>query len=115
VTNDAWFGQTAEPYLHLALATFRPIEHRVALVRSTNTGVSVFVDAVGRIVQETRLTDAETLLWDVPMMQGGTLYSAVGDVVAYAAVAWTLFAIGLGFARRQRRAADPAGAAGPPA
>jgi apolipoprotein N-acyltransferase len=114
VTNDAWFGQTAEPYLHLALATFRTIEHRLALVRSTNTGVSVFVDPVGRIVQETSLEGAETLLWDVPMMDGGTVYAAVGDVFAYAAAAWVLWAVALGFAARwrERRATARSGGGG---
>lgn len=36
ITNDAWFGDTTEPWEHLALAKFRAIEHRRFLVRSTN-------------------------------------------------------------------------------
>ena len=35
VTNDAWFGDTAEPWIHDALSKFRAIEHRRDLVRST--------------------------------------------------------------------------------
>lgn len=79
MTNDAWFGQSAEPYHHLQLAQLRAVEHRRWLVRSTNTGVSVFVDAVGRRVQETSLTSAETLMASVPLLEGRTIYAVLGD------------------------------------
>jgi len=86
LTNDAWFGKSAEPYLHMALSTFRAIEQRTWLVRSTNTGVSCFIDANGRIVQQTSLEDAETLLHDVPMLRATpTLYMRFGEWLR-----WTL-------------------------
>ncbi len=47
VTNDSWFGPYGEPYLHLALTRFRTIETRLPLLRSTNTGFSVWMDALG--------------------------------------------------------------------
>ena len=50
MTNDAWFGDTTEPWEHLALAKLRAIEHRRFLVRSTNSGVSAIIDPVGRVV-----------------------------------------------------------------
>ena len=53
ITNDAWFGATAEPYQHLALAVFRTIEHRRGMVRAVNTGTSTFIDATGRITVQT--------------------------------------------------------------
>ena len=83
VTNDAWFGKTSEPYLHLALAVFRAVENRLWLIRSTNTGVSAFVDGVGRIVGGTGLEDPETLVFKVPMMSTATLYRSYGDLFAY--------------------------------
>jgi apolipoprotein N-acyltransferase len=86
VTNDAWFGKTSEPYLHLALAVFRAVENRVPLVRSTNTGVSCFVDPAGRILSETGLTGAETLMENMPMMEGGTPYRILADWPAYLCV-----------------------------
>lgn len=79
VTNDAWFGKTAEPYLHLALATYRSVENRKMMIRSTNTGVSAFIDPVGRIVAETSLEEAETLTWDVPMLREETIFTRFGN------------------------------------
>ncbi len=57
ITNDAWFGATAEPYQHLALAVFRTIEHRVPMVRAVNTGTSTFITATGRITTQTPAVD----------------------------------------------------------
>jgi apolipoprotein N-acyltransferase len=79
LTNDAWFGKTAEPEHHLNLALMRSVEYRRWLLRSTNTGISVFIDAVGRRVAQTRLDDAETLLRAVPLLEGQTVYARLGD------------------------------------
>jgi len=79
LTNDAWFGKTAEPEHHLNLALMRTVEYRRWLLRSTNTGISVFIDATGRRVVETSLDGAETLLRDVPLLEGRTVYASLGD------------------------------------
>ncbi len=79
MTNDAWFGATAEPYHHMQLAQLRTVEYRRWLIRSTNTGVSVFIDALGRRVKETKLTGAEVLMHTVPLMEQRTVYAALGD------------------------------------
>jgi apolipoprotein N-acyltransferase len=50
LTIDAWYGDTAEPWEHLALAQFRSVEHRVPLLRSVSSGVSAVVDYAGRRV-----------------------------------------------------------------
>jgi apolipoprotein N-acyltransferase len=87
ITNDAWFGKTSEPALHLALAVFRTVENRLGLVRSTNTGISAFVDPAGRILQKTSIYGAETLLQQMPIMESSTPYQKTGDWPAYLAIA----------------------------
>ncbi|OIO05743.1 MAG: apolipoprotein N-acyltransferase [Desulfovibrionaceae bacterium CG1_02_65_16] len=49
ISNDAWFGDTSAPHQHLQLAALRAIEQGRYLVRSTNTGISAFIDPLGRI------------------------------------------------------------------
>ncbi len=94
MTNDAWFGDTNEPWIHFALAKLRAVEHRRYLVRATNTGVSAIVDPVGRVVLHGRVFHEERLLGRVRLLEGGaTLYQAVGDVLGWAALA--LLALGL--------------------
>jgi apolipoprotein N-acyltransferase len=56
-TNDAWFGASSEPVQHLALAIFRAVEHRRALVRAVNTGISAHVEPSGRLAERTPATD----------------------------------------------------------
>ncbi len=55
LTIDAWYGDSAEPWEHLALAQFRAVEHRVPIVRSVITGVSAIVDHNGRLVSHAPL------------------------------------------------------------
>ncbi len=47
-TNDAWFGNSVAPYQHHMIASFRAIENRRFLLRSTNTGLTAIVDPLGR-------------------------------------------------------------------
>lgn len=102
ITNDAWFGDTSEPWEHLALSTFRSIEHRRYLVRSTNSGVSAIVDPVGRIVVQSRPFRAERIDAVVHLMSQGTVYERVGDVPA-----WLLSVIVVIFAYRRRTPRRP--------
>lgn len=113
LTNDAWFGKTDEPAQHLGLAVFRAIEHRKALVRAVNTGVSTYVDPTGAAHHRTRVTDpdidgpqqADGFIVDVPMMdaESRTLYGLTGELfngLCLAGVIWML--------TRKRRAQAPA-------
>lgn len=55
ITNDSWFGNTAEPHSHLLLTAFRSIELRRPLLRATNTGISTWFDVTGRAHERTNL------------------------------------------------------------
>ena len=79
LTNDAWFGDTQEPWIHLLLSKYRAIEHRRYLVRSTNSGVSAVIDPLGRVVAKTGLLTRENLRVDVRMLDRDTVYTALGD------------------------------------
>lgn len=81
MTNDAWYGDTTQPWIHLALAKFRAVEHRRFLVRSTNSGVSAFVDAAGRVLAHTGTFEEVSKSHRVAYLSPSkTLYERVGDV-----------------------------------
>jgi apolipoprotein N-acyltransferase len=108
LTNDSWYGNSVEPTEHLVLASFRAIEHRRALVRATNTGISAIVDPVGRLDRRTGQWTRETLVGSVPMMHGRTVYAVLGDWVGWVCVALSLLGLGRA-ARAARRGAIGAG------
>ncbi len=83
-SNDAWFGRNLEPDQHMALAVPRSVEARTSLVRSTNTGVSAFIGASGRVNARTSVVDPEYLVYDVPLNPSSrTPYRLFGDWIAW--------------------------------
>ncbi|APR74937.1 Apolipoprotein N-acyltransferase [Minicystis rosea] len=99
LTNDAWFGESTEPWIHMALAKMRAIEHRRYLVRGTNSGVSVIVDPVGRVALHGGTFKEESLIGVAKWMRGKTLYEIIGDAPWILA---TLAILGMAFLSRDR-------------
>ncbi len=79
MTNDAWFGDSTEPWIHFALAKLRAIEHRRFLVRSTNSGVSGFVDPVGRTVRHGGTFREEAFTAEIAWLRAGTPFAVLGN------------------------------------
>ncbi len=87
ITNDGWFGEWGEPQLHLALSTFRSIETRLPLFRSTNTGISALILPDGEIQDLTEVGARTTLSTWMPISRPiPTLMKAWGDWVGPAFV-----------------------------
>lgn len=61
ITNDAWFGRSVGPWVHGMMTKFRAVENRIQIYRSANTGISMVVDPMGRLIGKTLLFD-ETIL-----------------------------------------------------
>lgn len=80
VTNDAWFGEDAGPFQHLALARLRAVESGVPLVRVANTGVSAVIDARGGVVAQLGLTRMGILDVALPGALPATVHAATGRV-----------------------------------
>ena len=96
ITNDAWFGRSSAPYQHFGQASVRAVENGRYLVRAANTGISGVVDPYGRTLQTTPLFVEAAVTADVRLIQSRTIYSYVGDMVAWlglvvcAFLAWPL-------------------------
>jgi len=105
ILNDAWYGNTAAPYQHQALAQMRTVENRRYLLRGSNSGVTSIIDAGGRVVQEGPLFAASVLKGDIPRLQLDTIYTRIGDGFAWATVAGAGFLLLL--AGRGSRLATP--------
>lgn len=132
VTIDTWFGNTAEPWEHLALAQIRSVEHRIPMVRSVAAGVSSVVDAGGRLVAHLPATGPtlqqpvapQVLVHDVPLPRNTarhpTFFARFGWLLPWlcvAVVGWVaLAAVRRAFYSRRAKAAatvEPAEGAAP--
>jgi len=104
LTNDAWFGDTTEPWIHLALAKLRAVEHRRYFVRSTNSGVSAIIDPVGRVVRHSGSYRQEAIRAEIAWLNGRTVYRVLGDApwwILTLAIFWMSFRNAPPWARRQ--------------
>jgi apolipoprotein N-acyltransferase len=93
ITNDAWFGRSSAPWQHFAMASMRAIEEGRYLVRAANTGVSGMVDPYGRVRLASDLFVEGAWVVDVRLLDDRTIYSRIGDVVAWLSVALSLLVV----------------------
>lgn len=108
LTNTGWFQRTAAGAQHLAHAVFRCAETRRPMVRCANTGVTCFVDDLGRVGQKLTASDGDTfgegsLLAeiDVPVSPPTTFYMRCGEIFSSACLILTFGALGWAAIRRR--------------
>ncbi len=99
MTNDAWFGKKSAPFQHFSMVVFRAVENRRAVARAANTGISGFVDPVGRILSPTGLYVDALVTERLPLLKTITFYTKNGDIFAW----FCFFLVGFGVIADKRR------------
>lgn len=81
LSNDAWFGSTSGPLQHFNQASYRAIESGIPLIRSTPTGVSGVIDALGQVgAGRLQLGDTGVIDATLPTQRFETLYNRLGSL-----------------------------------
>jgi apolipoprotein N-acyltransferase len=93
ITNDGWYGHSSAPFQHFAMASMRSIEQGRYLARAANTGISGIVDPYGRVLAQSEIFEQVTLVRDVQFLGTRTIYSVIGDTIAYVGIALTASAL----------------------
>lgn len=86
-TNDAWFDDSAENYMHTSQSKLRAIETGRYVVRAANTGISGIVNPLGQFEQRLGIDEEGLILGDVYLRNQTTLYTAIGNLFAYICLA----------------------------
>ena len=105
ITNDGWFRFSEMPQ-HFQAAIFRCIEDRVPTARSVNTGISGFIDSLGRPYALIPAGREGVSVARIDLDDRLTFYTRFGDVFAYTcATVTTLIAVGAlaGWWKRRHR------------
>jgi apolipoprotein N-acyltransferase len=80
LTNDIWFGKTAEPFQHNLASVLRAVENRVPVVIASNAGPSQIIDTYGRIVAAAPSIFApEIVQADIAVAARETVFQRFGD------------------------------------
>ncbi len=80
LTDEGWYDIPGELGQHLAMAVFRAVETRTAVVRAANTGISCFIDPRGRVYASLERHTANALSAPLRLSPGATPYVRYGDV-----------------------------------
>ncbi len=86
ITNDSWYGNSAAPYQHFAIAVVRAVENRRFLLRSATTGISGVIDPYGRILSRSEMLTQAYLTETVSPIKTLTPYARYGDFLPVASL-----------------------------
>ena len=102
LTNDGWFGHTAELDQHMNDAVFRSIENRRPMVRCTNNGITASVDSFGKVDRwlEPFTQGAAARQLKIPTVLPETFYTRHGELFSVAC-AWFVALVLLAAALRR--------------
>ncbi len=100
ISNDAWFTGTAGPWQHLQMVQMRAKENGRWFIRATNTGITVFINEHGQIVEQAPQDEQAVLRGDLPSMEGRTWYNRLGDYPILFLCVLLLF---IGYSYRQNK------------
>jgi apolipoprotein N-acyltransferase len=83
ISEDAWFGDSFAPHQRVQMARMRAMELAKPLVRSANTGPSMFVDANGELIASTGQFVSAYLSADVQPSIAITPFARFGNWIVY--------------------------------
>lgn len=97
ITNDSWYGDTIGPVHHSVLGRLRAIENRRAFYRCTATGVTTASDLTGKVVATGPVWVPYIIPATLPLYEGRSLYSYIGESLSYFCVGLVLIILLLTF------------------
>jgi apolipoprotein N-acyltransferase len=83
LTNDAWYGDSAAPYQHIAIARLRAVENRRFLLRAANSGISAIIEPSGRFRDATPILREAICEGGFDFIATSTFYTRYGNAFVF--------------------------------
>ena len=83
ISEDGWFGDSIGPYQHYSHSIFRAIEEGKNVIRSTNNGISAYIDSNGIIISKLESTKKGVIEINNYKKIKKTLFSKFGNKIFF--------------------------------
>ena len=83
ISEDGWFGNSIGPHQHFSHAIFRAIEEGKNIIRSTNNGISAYIDSNGVVIAKLRSTQKGVIEVNKYKKIDKTLFSKFGNKIFF--------------------------------
>ncbi len=83
ISEDGWFGNTIGPNQHFSHSIFRSIEEGKPLIRSSNNGISAFVNPKGQVIDSNLTTDKGFIEINSFKKSNKTIFSSQGNKIFF--------------------------------
>ena len=83
ISEDGWFGDSVGPYQHFSHSIFRSIEEGKNLIRSSNNGISAFINSKGQIINQIKSTESGVIEIKSFNKTKKTLFSSFGNKIFF--------------------------------
>ncbi len=83
ISEDGWFGNSIGPYQHFSHSIFRSIEEGKTLIRSSNNGISAFVNPKGQVIDKNLTTDKGFIEISSFKKSDKTIFSSQGNKIFF--------------------------------
>jgi apolipoprotein N-acyltransferase len=93
ISDDGWFGHTGAPAQHMQMARMRALENHRWVLISTNSGLTVSIDPLGRVVKMADPNVRTVLVAPFTPLTETTIYTRYGDLFAWICVVISLIAV----------------------
>ena len=83
ISEDGWFGDSIGPQQHFSHTIFRAIEEGKNIIRSTNNGISAYIDSNGVIISKLESTKKGVIEINNYKKFNETLFSKFGNKIFF--------------------------------
>ena len=83
ISEDGWFGDSIGPYQHYSHSIFRSIEEGKNTIRSSNNGISAFINPKGQVIDKILTTDKGFIELKSFKKSNKTIFSSHGNKIFF--------------------------------